>query len=163
MKTIVRSGLGFDSHRFTADRKLVLGGVHIDHPKGLDGHSDADALAHAIIDALLGSVGEGDIGRMFPDTDPAWKDADSMKLLRLACSKVESKRVRIINIDSTIIAQAPKLAPFIEQMRRNIANVLALPPERVSVKAKTAEKMGAFGREEGLAVMAIATVEQQEV
>lgn len=162
MRILVRSGIGFDSHRLVAGRKLVLGGVTIEHSMGLEGHSDADALAHAVIDAILGAVADGDIGRHFPDSDPAWKDADSMKLLAAAVARVESLRTRIINVDSTIIAEAPRLAPHEDKMRRNLAAALSLPVERVSVKAKTAEKMGAFGRQEGIAVIAVASVEQRE-
>ncbi|MBA4389273.1 MAG: 2-C-methyl-D-erythritol 2,4-cyclodiphosphate synthase [Verrucomicrobia bacterium] len=162
MRTIVRNGIGFDSHRFAAGRKLVLGGVTIEHEAGLEGHSDADVLTHAVIDALFGAVADGDIGRHFPDTDPAWKDASSIKMLASTVSRIEAMRARIISVDSTVIAEAPKIAPYVDKIRRTLAMTLALPPERVSVKAKTAEKMGAIGRQEGMAVMAIATVEQHE-
>ncbi len=155
-----RNGIGFDAHRFAAGRKLVLGGVHIAHTLGLAGHSDADVLCHAISDALLGAVAEGDIGRHFPDTDPAWKDACSLHLLAEVASIVRSTDARIVNVDATVIAQRPKLAPHIDDMRANLAEAMGIPAERVSVKATTVERMGAFGREEGIGAMAIATVEQ---
>jgi 2-C-methyl-D-erythritol 2,4-cyclodiphosphate synthase len=155
-----RNGIGVDAHRFALGRKLVLGGVRIEHTMGLDGHSDADVLCHAISDALLGAVAAGDIGRHFPDSDPAWKDARSLDLLREVASIVRSTDARVINVDATVIAQRPKLAPYIGDMRANLADAMGIPAERVSVKATTVEKMGAFGREEGIGAMAVATVEQ---
>lgn len=143
--TTIRIGEGWDVHALVAGRPLVLGGVTVPHDKGLDGHSDADALAHAITDALLGAAGLGDIGRHFPDTDPRFKGADSMRLLAEAARRVREGGWHIGNIDSTIVAQAPKLAPHIPAMRARLAEVLGLAPDQVNVKAKTAEKMGPVG------------------
>lgn len=157
---MVRTGIGFDTHRFAPGRRLVLGGVQIENKLGLAGHSDADVLCHAVTDALLGAAAEGDIGRYFPDTDPAWKDARSLDMLKSVAERLGSKGVSVINVDSTVIAQSPKLAPHIDAMRRNISEVLGIAMDRVSVKATTAEKMGALGREEGIAVLAVVTVEQ---
>lgn len=147
-----RIGEGWDVHQLVAGRPLVLGGVTIPHSHGLLGHSDADALLHAMTDALLGAAGLGDIGRHFPDTDPAFAGADSMQLLQEAQRRVAAAGYSIVNIDSTIVAQAPKLAPHIPQMRERIAQALSLPAEAVNVKAKTAEKLGAVG--EGRAIEA---------
>lgn len=143
--TTIRIGEGWDVHALVAGRPLVLGGVTVPHDKGLDGHSDADALAHAITDALLGAAGLGDIGRHFPDTDPRFKGADSMRLLAEAAKRIREAGYRIGNVDSTIVAQAPKLAPHIPAMRARLAEVLGLSAEQVNVKAKTAEKMGPVG------------------
>ncbi len=140
-----RIGEGWDVHRLVEGRPLVLGGVTIPHSHGLLGHSDADALAHAITDALLGAAGLGDIGRLFPDTDPAFKGADSMVLLAEAARRVRAQGWEIGNVDSTVVAQAPKLAPHIAAMQARLAEVLGLAPDRVNVKAKTAEKMGPVG------------------
>jgi len=141
----MRIGEGWDTHQLVTGRPLILGGVTIPHTHGLLGHSDADALLHAITDALLGAAGLGDIGRHFPDTDPRFKGADSMQLLAEAARRVREGGWRIGNIDSTIIAQAPKLAPHIPAMRTRLAEVLGLAPDQVNVKAKTAEKMGPVG------------------
>lgn len=146
----LRIGEGWDTHALVTGRPLVLGGVTIPHTHGLLGHSDADALLHAITDALLGGAGLGDIGRHFPDTDPAFRGADSVRLLQAAAERVQAAGWMVVNVDSTIVAQAPKMAPHIEAMRVRIAQALALPPERVNVKAKTAEKMGPVG--EGRAI-----------
>ena len=143
--TNLRIGEGWDVHALVAGRPLVLGGVTVPHTHGLDGHSDADALAHAITDALLGAAGLGDIGRHFPDTDPRFKGADSMVLLAEAARRVREAGHEIGNVDSTIVAQAPKLAPHIPAMRERLAAVLGLSVDRVNVKAKTAEKMGPVG------------------
>ena len=151
-----RVGQGFDSHALVAGRKLILGGVEIAHAKGLAGHSDADALIHALCDALLGAAALGDIGRHFPDTDPKWKGADSRALLRAVAQKVREAGYDIANVDATVIAEAPKLAPHIPKMVENIAADLGLGPREVNVKAKTAEKLGALGRGEGIAAQAIA-------
>ncbi|HET9977270.1 MAG TPA: 2-C-methyl-D-erythritol 2,4-cyclodiphosphate synthase [Burkholderiaceae bacterium] len=148
----LRMGEGWDIHALVAGRPLVLGGVTIAHDKGLDGHSDADALAHAITDALLGAAALGDIGRHFPDTDAAFRGADSMRLLAEAARRVRAAGFEIGNIDSTIVAQAPKLAPHIPAMRERLAHVLGLALDRVNVKAKTAERMGPVG--EGRAIEA---------
>lgn len=143
--TTMRIGEGWDVHALVADRPLILGGVTVPHDRGLDGHSDADALAHAITDALLGAAGLGDIGRHFPDTDERFKGADSMALLAEAANRVRGAGYRIGNIDSTVVAQAPKLAPHIPAMRARLAEVLGLASDQVNVKAKTAEKMGPVG------------------
>lgn len=143
-----------------ADRKLVLGGVEIEHPLGLAGHSDADALTHAVIDALLGAVADGDIGSHFPDDDAEWKDADSLHLLD--CVRIRLRELgvtRINHIDVSVIAEQPRLSPHVDAMRKNLARVLELPVDRISIKATTVEKMGAIGREEGIAATAVATVE----
>ncbi|HYP86355.1 2-C-methyl-D-erythritol 2,4-cyclodiphosphate synthase [Variovorax sp.] len=152
----IRVGEGWDVHQLVADRRLVLGGVEIPHSAGLLGHSDADALLHAITDALFGAAGLGDIGRHFPDTDAQFRGADSMVLLAEAAQRVREQGWRIGNVDSTVIAQAPKLAPHIPAMRERIAQGLGLAPERVNVKAKTAEKLGPVG--EGRAMEARAVV-----
>ncbi len=146
----LRVGEGWDTHALVTGRPLVLGGVHVPHSHGLRGHSDADALLHAITDALLGAAGLGDIGKHFPDTDPAYQGADSVRLLQAAAHQVRSLGWHIVNIDSTVVAQAPKLAPHIPAMRQRIAQALGLADEVVNVKAKTAEKMGPVG--EGRAI-----------
>jgi len=146
----LRVGEGWDIHVLEAGRPLVLGGVNIPHPYGLAGHSDADALLHAITDALLGAAALGDIGRHFPDTDPTFAGSDSQKLLAEAVRRVRVAGWEVVNVDSTIVAQAPKMAPHIEAMRERIAHALAIPVERTSVKAKTAEKLGPVG--EGRAI-----------
>jgi 2-C-methyl-D-erythritol 2,4-cyclodiphosphate synthase len=155
----VRIGQGYDLHCLEEGRALILGGVPIPHHKGLAGHSDADALAHAITDALLGALALGDIGTHFPDTDPRYKDADSMMLLREALQMVRHSGYRVVNIDSTIIAQAPKLMPFIPEIRARLAEVLELPYEAVSVKAKTNERVGPEGREEAISTQAVVLLE----
>ncbi len=157
----VRTGFGYDSHQMVDDRELILGGVSIKHDMGLAGHSDADALVHAIIDALLGAAGMDDIGTLFPDTDPAYKNADSTDLLRIAWGKMAADGWSIENIDSTIMAEAPKMRPYVQQMRQRIADVLQVSPERVNVKATTNEKMGFIGRKEGIACTAVATLRRR--
>jgi 2-C-methyl-D-erythritol 2,4-cyclodiphosphate synthase len=152
----LRIGEGWDTHALVAGRPLMLGGVHIPHDKGLLGHSDADALLHAITDALFGAAGLGDIGRHFPDTDAAFRGADSAVLLAEAMRRVRAEGFELINLDSTIIAQAPRMAPHIEAMRQRIAQVLGAAPSQVNVKAKTAEKMGPVG--EGRSIEARAVV-----
>lgn len=151
----MRVGMGYDVHKLTEDRKLILGGVEIPYDKGLLGHSDADVLVHAVMDALLGAAALGDIGRHFPDTDPEYKGASSMKLLEHVGKLVEDKLYVIGNIDATIIAQRPKLAPYRAQMAENIASALHLDPSRVSVKATTEEGLGFTGSGEGIASQAI--------
>jgi 2-C-methyl-D-erythritol 2,4-cyclodiphosphate synthase len=155
----VRIGQGFDVHALVGKRKLVIGGVVIPFEKGLDGHSDADVLIHAVCDALLGAAALGDIGRHFPDTDPKYKGADSRALLREVGGKVRAAGFRIVNIDATIIAQAPKMAPHIPAMIANLAADLGVKPGQVNVKAKTAERLGALGRGEGIAAEAVALLE----
>ena len=152
MSIQMRVGEGWDTHALVTGRSLILGGVNIPHSHGLQGHSDADALLHAITDALLGAAGLGDIGRHFPDTDPAFKGADSLALLAEAARRVRAAGWEIGNVDSTIVAQAPKMAPHIPAMRERIGAALGLPAEQVNVKAKTAERMGPVG--EGRAIEA---------
>jgi 2-C-methyl-D-erythritol 2,4-cyclodiphosphate synthase len=155
---MTRAGFGYDSHRFKKGRKLILGGVEVPHTHGLDGHSDADAVLHAVIDALLGAAGLGDIGTHFPDSDPRYKGADSLKLLA-ETSRLLGPRRRPLNVDVTVLAEAPKLGPYKNRMRAKIARVLGVPVDAVGVKAKTNEGMGFVGRREGIAVMAVAALE----
>ena len=156
---MTRVGIGFDSHRFVAGRPLVLGGVSIPHGRGLAGHSDADAVAHALTDAILGAAGAGNIGQLFPDNDPQWKDADSMELLRTAHELVRGRGYSVVQADLTVIAEAPKLGPHLPAMAAGLATRLGLAEGAVSIKAKTNEGMGFIGRGEGLAVIAVATLE----
>ena len=158
----MRIGHGYDVHRLVAERKLILGGVDIPYSKGLLGHSDADVLLHAISDAILGAIGEGDIGKHFPDTDPAYKGASSIKLLRHVFLLADDKGYRIGNVDATIVAQRPKLAPYIQQMRENIAETLDCDPDLVNVKATTTEELGFAGRGEGIATYAVALLVQKQ-
>ena len=155
----MRIGQGYDVHRLVNGRKLILGGVEIEHALGLLGHSDADVLLHAISDALLGAAALGDIGKHFPDTDERYRGADSAKLLSLVGVLLREKGYRIINIDSTVLAQAPKLAPHIPAMRQNIADALAISVDAVSVKATTEEKLGFTGTREGIAAQAICLID----
>jgi 2-C-methyl-D-erythritol 2,4-cyclodiphosphate synthase len=155
----VRVGHGFDVHQLVAGRRLVIGGVEIAFDRGLGGHSDADVLLHAVTDALLGAAGLGDIGRHFPDTDPAHRDADSRRLLREAVAKVRAAGYIVVNVDSTIIAQAPRMAPHIPAMVANLAADLGVRPDRVNVKAKTTERLGFAGRGEGIAAEAVALLD----
>ncbi|WP_251231787.1 2-C-methyl-D-erythritol 2,4-cyclodiphosphate synthase [Adlercreutzia aquisgranensis] len=152
----LRVGQGYDVHALAEGRKLILGGVEIPHVKGLLGHSDADVLAHAISDALLGAIRGGDIGKLFPDTDPAYAGADSLKLLAAVAAKVREEGYRILDVDSVVAAQAPKLSPYREQMRENLARAMDIPVENVGVKATTTERLGFEGREEGISASAVA-------
>ncbi|HIT44849.1 MAG TPA: 2-C-methyl-D-erythritol 2,4-cyclodiphosphate synthase [Candidatus Aphodovivens excrementavium] len=152
----LRIGLGHDVHALVPDRKLILGGVEIPHEKGLLGHSDADVLAHAISDALLGAIRGGDIGKLFPDTDPAYEGANSLKLLEAVASKVRSDGFEIIDVDSVIAAQRPKISPYRDAMRENLARAMGVSVENVGVKATTTEKLGFEGREEGISASAVA-------
>jgi 2-C-methyl-D-erythritol 4-phosphate cytidylyltransferase/2-C-methyl-D-erythritol 2,4-cyclodiphosphate synthase len=161
-KISLRTGLGYDSHRFAADRKLILGGVEIPFGKGLQGHSDADALIHAICDALLGAAGAGDIGRHFPDNDPQYKNISSMILLARVKKLIEAKEFSINNIDATVVMEMPKLAPYAGEMVSNIASALNIARTAVNIKAKTNEGMGFAGRNEGIAVFAIAAVTERK-
>jgi len=156
---MVHVGIGYDVHQLVAGRKLVLGGVEIPHAKGLEGHSDADALMHAICDAVLGALGEGDIGQLFPNTDPRWKGAPSKVFLEEAGRRVAARNGQIVNIDASVIAQQPKLAPHVAAMKANIAAALGINPNQVGIKATTNEKLGFVGREEGIAAMAVASVD----
>lgn len=157
----MRIGQGYDVHRLAPDRRMIIGGCHINHIVGLVGHSDADVLTHAIMDAVLGACGMGDIGQHFPDTDDRWKDADSIEMLREVVRLAGEKGYRIVNIDSTVVAQVPKLAPFIFSMRRNIADACGIDADRVNVKATTEEKLGFTGRCEGISAHAICLVEDK--
>jgi 2-C-methyl-D-erythritol 2,4-cyclodiphosphate synthase len=150
----IRIGNGFDVHAFAEGRKLILGGVAIEHPRGLAGHSDADVLLHAICDAVLGALARGDIGAHFPDTDARWKGVDSRELLRHVATLMRGDGLAVANLDTTLIAQAPKLAPYVPAMRANIAQDLGCAFEQVSVKATTTEGLGFAGREEGIAALA---------
>lgn len=156
----MRIGQGYDVHRLVEGRKLILGGVEIPYEKGLLGHSDADVLIHALMDALLGACGLGDIGHLFPDSDPAYAGADSLKLLEHVVALLQKRGARVGNVDVTVIAQAPKLAPYIAQMRKNLAQRLMIDPDRVSVKATTEEGLGFTGRGEGIAAQAVCLVEE---
>ena len=155
----MRIGQGLDVHAFTAGRKLMIGGVEIPHHQGLAGHSDADVLLHAICDALLGAAGLGDIGQHYPDTDPAYSGADSRKLLRDVARQLAALKLKVLNIDATIIAEAPRMAPHIRRMVANIAADLALEPGAVNIKATTTEGLGFVGRGEGIGAMAVALLD----
>ena len=156
----MRIGHGYDVHKLVEGRDLILGGVKIDHHRGLLGHSDADVLLHAVSDALLGAAGLGDIGRHFPDTDPKYKGADSLKLLEIVGQKVAAAGYRVSNIDVTMIAQKPKLKDHISRMQENIASALNIAPDRVNVKATTEEKLGFTGTEQGMACHAVCRLEE---
>jgi 2-C-methyl-D-erythritol 2,4-cyclodiphosphate synthase len=156
---MVHVGIGYDVHQLVAGRKLVLGGVEIPHPKGLDGHSDADALMHAICDAVLGALGEEDIGHFFPNTDPRWKNVPSKIFLEEAARIVALRGGKIVNVDATLIAEAPKIYPHIAAMKRCIATALDVSEKQIGIKATTNETMGFIGREEGIAAMAVASVD----
>lgn len=158
---MLRIGMGYDVHRLVAGRKLILGGVDVPHIHGLDGHSDADVLLHAVKDALLGAAGLGDIGRHFPDSDAQYKGISSMLLLELVRDKLAAKGYVVNNLDTTIVAEKPKLAPYIEAMRINIANTLQVNVEQINVKATTTETLGFTGRKEGIAAYAVATIIKQ--
>jgi 2-C-methyl-D-erythritol 2,4-cyclodiphosphate synthase len=154
----MRIGFGYDSHRFSEGRRLIIGGVEVNYEKGLLGHSDADALIHAIVDAIIGALGEGDIGRHFPDTDPNLKGISSLVMLKRVADLAVQRGYYVNNVDSTVILEKPRLSPSIEEMRRNIARVLGTDSSRVNVKAKTNEKMGFVGRGEGIAAFAVVTL-----
>lgn len=162
MADVTRFGIGYDVHPLVPGRRLVLGGVDIPHAKGLLGHSDADALTHAVCDALLGAVAAGDLGAHFPDTDPAYKDIDSLKLLARVSRTVSELGGRPAQVDATVIAAEPRLFPHLPAMRRNLARVLGLAESRVSVKATSPEGVGGLGRSEGIAAMAVCSVETKE-
>jgi 2-C-methyl-D-erythritol 2,4-cyclodiphosphate synthase len=155
-------GIGYDVHRFAEGRPLILGGVEIPYTQGLDGHSDADVLAHAVADALLGAVGERDIGHHFPNSDESIRGISSLEILRSVAKLLASKQARTVNIDCTVVAEAPKINPYVSEMRANLAEALGLDVRRVGVKATTNETMGFLGRGEGIAAMAVASVEMSE-
>ena len=152
-------GIGYDVHQLVEGRRLVLGGVEIPHPKGLEGHSDADVLMHAICDAVLGAMGESDIGHFFPNTDPRWRGAPSHAFLEEAARQIAFREGKLVNVDATLIAQQPKIAPHISEMKINIARALNVNPAKIGIKATTNELLGFIGREEGIAAMAVASVD----
>ncbi len=156
---MTRAGLGFDLHPLVAGRPLVLGGVTVPADRGLGGHSDADVLTHAVCEALLGALALGDLGRLFPDTDPRYKDVSSLGLLRSVMDLVGAKGGRLVNVDATVICQSPRLGPFLPDMAKRLAATLAVDPDRVNVKAKSPEHLGLLGRGEGVAAMAVVSVE----
>src|SRR4051812_14917212 len=156
---MVHVGIGYDVHALVAGRKLILGGVEIAHSKGLDGHSDADVLMHAICDAILGAIGEADIGHFFPNTDPRWRGAASRVFLEEAARQVTRRGGTLINVDASVIAQEPKLFPHLQSMKANIASALAVASQKIGIKATTNEHLGFLGREEGIAAMAVASVD----
>jgi 2-C-methyl-D-erythritol 2,4-cyclodiphosphate synthase len=156
---MIRCGIGYDVHRLAEGRRLILGGVEIAHSRGLEGHSDADVLSHAIADALLGAIGAGDIGQHFPNTDESIRGIRSIEILRHVNKLLAENKARVVNIDATIVAEGPKLVPHIAAMRKMIADAIGVSDSNVSVKATTNEKLGAIGRSEGIAAMAVATVE----
>lgn len=151
-------GIGYDSHRLTAGRRLVIGGVEIPHERGLEGHSDADVLAHALTDALLGAAGLGDIGQHFPDTDERYRGADSIELLREVVKLIAAQGLRPVNVDCTVLMERPKIAPYNQQIKSRLAQALELPEARVNVKASTGEGIGFVGRQEGVAALAVASL-----
>lgn len=159
---MIRIGQGFDVHEWADNRPCIIGGIEIPYEKGLLGHSDADVLLHTITDACLGAIGEGDIGKHFPDTDPQYKDVDSQVLLEDVWKMVKNRGYELGNIDCTIIAQAPKMAPYIEEIRNNVARLLESPTDRVNVKATTTEKLGFTGRKEGIAALAVVLLRKVE-
>lgn len=156
----MRIGHGYDVHAFAEGRRLILGGVDIPHVKGLMGHSDADVLTHAVCDSLLGALAMGDIGKHFPDTDSSFKNANSLLLLEKVKALLSAEGYGIVNVDSTLIAQKPKLAPYIDEMRKNLANAMGIPVTDVSVKATTEERLGFTGREEGISAHAVCLIEK---
>jgi 2-C-methyl-D-erythritol 2,4-cyclodiphosphate synthase len=155
---MTRTGIGYDSHRFAPGRRLLLGGVEIAHTHGLDGHSDADVLTHAVIDALLGAAALGDIGQHFPDTDERYRDADSLELLRSAVKLIHAEGLEVVNVDATIVIERPAIAPHRDAIRARLADALGVDVDRTNVKATRGEGMGFVGREEGAAALAVATV-----
>jgi 2-C-methyl-D-erythritol 2,4-cyclodiphosphate synthase len=158
---MIRCGIGYDVHRLVEGRKLILGGIEIAHSRGLEGHSDADVLSHAIADALLGAIGAGDIGQHFPNTDESIRGISSIEILKQVSKLLAEKKARVLNIDATVIAEEPKIAPYVFAMRQKIAFAIDGSESDVSIKATTNEKLGFIGRGEGIAAMAVATVEQK--
>ncbi|MFQ6069539.1 MAG: 2-C-methyl-D-erythritol 2,4-cyclodiphosphate synthase [Candidatus Aminicenantales bacterium] len=157
----VKAGLGYDIHRFSSGRKLYLGGIEISHSQGLLGHSDGDCLLHALIDALLGALGEGDIGQLFPDTDPGYKNIRSTELLKRVMARVRARRMEIINVDTVIIAEEPKLAPYVERMKEVLSSLLGIEKEQLEIKAKTNEGLGPVGRKEAVACWAVCLLREK--
>jgi 2-C-methyl-D-erythritol 2,4-cyclodiphosphate synthase len=156
---MIRSGIGYDSHRLADGRRLVIGGVQLPAERGLEGHSDADVLAHALIDALLGAAGLGDIGERYPDSEERWRDADSIELLKSVAQSVTAEGLQIVNVDCTVVIETPKLAPHREAIRARLASALALERGRVNIKASSGEGIGFVGRGEGVAALAIASLQ----
>jgi 2-C-methyl-D-erythritol 2,4-cyclodiphosphate synthase len=159
---VIRVGLGFDLHPTDADRPLILGGIDVPADRGLSGHSDADVLSHAIAEALLGALALGDLGRLFPDTDPRYEGVSSLRLLREVAELVAGRGGRVVNVDATVLAEAPRLARWLPEMAKRLADALSVDPDRVSVKAKSPEGLGLLGRREGIAAMAAVAVEVEE-
>ena len=153
-----RCGIGYDAHRLVSGRKLILGGVKIPHPRGLEGHSDADVLSHAVADAILGALGAGDIGKHFPNTEESIRGISSIEILRHAATIAAQKNARVVNVDATVLAEAPKISPHIAAMQEKIADALGVKANAISIKATTNEGLGAIGRSEGMAAMAVASV-----
>ena len=156
---MIRSGIGYDIHRLVQDRKLILGGIEIPYLLGLEGHSDADVLSHAIADALLGAICAGDIGQHFPNTDESFRNMGSIEILKRVTALLAEKKTRVVNVDATVIAEAPKIMPHVPAMRQKIANAIGTSESNISIKATTNERLGPIGRGEGIAAIAIATVE----
>ena len=154
-----RCGIGYDAHRLVSGRKLILGGVKIPHPRGLEGHSDADVLSHAVADAVLGALGAGDIGKHFPNTEESIRGISSIEILRHAATIAAQKNARVVNVDATVLADAPKISPHIAAMQEKIADALGVKANAISIKATTNEGLGAIGRSEGMAAIAVASVE----
>jgi len=154
-----RCGIGYDAHRLVSGRKLILGGVKIPHPRGLEGHSDADVLSHAVADAVLGALGAGDIGKHFPNTEESIRGISSIEILRHAATIAAQKNARVVNVDATVLAEAPKISPHIAAMQEKIADALGVKVSAISIKATTNEGLGAIGRSEGMAAIAVASVE----
>jgi 2-C-methyl-D-erythritol 2,4-cyclodiphosphate synthase len=158
---MVACGIGYDVHRFVAGRRLVLGGVTIDFPLGLEGHSDADVLCHAIADALLGAAGESDIGHFFPNSDESLRGLDSLVIVRTVREKLKAMDIVVVNVDATLVAEAPKMTPYLQGMKANLADALEVSPNRIGIKATTNEGLGFLGRGEGIAALAVASVERK--
>lgn len=151
----MRVGIGYDVHQLKEGRPLILGGVRIPHSHGLDGHSDADVLTHAVCDALLGAMGEGDLGRYYPSSDPRWRDMNSLDMLEDVRAKLAERRLRLVNLDTVVVAQAPRLASYVAEMSKQLAGVLRVAPSLVNVKVKSHDQLGALGRQEGIAAQAV--------
>ena len=156
----MRVGIGYDIHQLKEGKPLILGGVRIPHTHGLEGHSDADALTHAVCDALLGAMGEGDLGSHYPSSDPRWKDMNSLDMLEGVCAKLEERGLRLVNLDAVIVAQAPRLGNYLAEMSKQLARVLRVDPSLVNVKVKSHDRLGALGRQEGVAAQAVCLLAQ---
>ena len=161
-RSLFRIGFGYDVHRLVEGRPLILGGVEIPYPVGLDGHSDADVLIHAVIDAVIGALGAGDIGQHFPDTDPAYKGVSSLSLLKTTTDMIKQEGFQLNNLDATIVAQEPKLAPYLKTMQEKLAETLAAPSDRINIKATTSERLGFCGKREGMEAFAVVSLTKAE-